>query len=516
MIRKVSIFTLGTLITRITGLLRESVFAYLYGASTSTDAFQVAFRIPNLLRDLFSEAALSASFVPTFCEKLKKKEPSDEIWRFASNLFNIILIFVGGIVLLLIFFSPSVVHFLGMGYKNVPGKLELTNNLTRIMLPFLLFVSLASLVMGILLSFGKFFIPAIAPVGFNLVSVTIPLATFSLFRFWNKDPIYAMAYGVLFGAIAQLVIQIPALKSKGFKYKLYFNLKESSAKRVFSLWLPMVLGLAGYQVNFAVNTFLITFLEEKSITYLNYAYRIMHLPAGLFGVAVGTVALQEFSFVGAEELKDKIDEAIRLTSILTLPVSAILIGLSYPVVQLLYERGRFTNLDTLYTARALFLYTFSVFPAACVRTFASIFYSLKNTKTPALIAAFIVALNIFLNLNLMRILRYLSFPLATSLVSFLHTAFLYLILRRRIGPLFKEDFIPFFFKIFLLSLLLGFFSHRTFLFLQRFKFSPPFLVFLPAVFSLLLFYLLSFPLKIKEVKNFGDAVFLGKGFKKSA
>lgn len=510
MVKKVSAFTLGTLISRITGLLRESVFAYLYGASNSTDAFQVAFRIPNLLRDLFSEASLSASFVPTFCEKIKRKESTDELSRFASNLFNIILIFVGAIVLLTIIFSPKIVQLLGMGYKSIPGKIDLTSHLTRIMLPFLLFVSLASLVMGILFSFGKFFIPAIAPASFNLVSIAIPLATFSFFSSLGKDPIYGMAYGVLFGAFAQFLFQMPTIKRRGLKYQFYLNLKDSEVRRVFSLWLPMVLGLASYQVNFAVNTFLITFLEEKSITYLNYAYRVMHLPAGLFGVAVGTVALQEFSLSSRAELKDKIEEALRLTSILTLPVSAILIGLSYPVVQLLYERGRFTNIDTLFTSRALFFYTFSVFPAACVRTFASTFYSLKDTKTPALIATFIVLLNILLNLNLMRTLRYLSFPLTTSLVSFLNTLLLSVFLKRRIGKLFKRDFISFLGKISLLSLCLGFFSYYTFLFLRKLNSSPLLLVFLPALFSLFLFYLLSFPLKISEIRNLGFLAHWGR------
>ncbi len=499
--RKVSSFTIGTLISRITGLLRESVFAYLYGASTSTDAFQVAFRIPNLLRDLFSEAALSASFVPTFVGKIKRKDSAEELWRFASNLFNLILIFVGGIVLLAILCSPAIVNLLGMGYKNIPQKIELTTALTRLMFPFLLFVSLASLMMGILFSFGNFFIPSIAPSFFNIISIIIPLITFKIFLASGKDPIYAMAYGVLFGALFQLLCQIPALRSKGFNYKLYLNLKDSEARRVFTLWIPMVFGLAAYQINFAVNTFLITFLAEKSITYLNYAYRIMHLPAGLFGVAVGTVALQEFSLVAKDEFQNKIDEALRLTAILTLPVSAILIALAYPVSQLLYERGQFTNIDTLYTSKALFLYTFAVFPSACVRTFAASFYSLKDTKTPAFIAIFIVALNIFINLKLMKILGYLSFPLATSLVSTLNAILLYTFLQRRVGRLVKGDFLFFIIKIGLLSLFLGILSHRLFLVLKQFNLSPLFQVFIPGMASLLIFYLLSFPLGLKEVKD---------------
>ncbi len=498
--RRVGSFTLGTLISRITGLARESVFAYLYGASMATDAFQVAFRIPNLLRDLFSEAALAASFVPTFCEKIKRQEREEDLWRFASNLGNLILIFVGGIVILAILFSPGIVNIIGMGYKNILGKIELTTALTRIMFPFLLFVALASLVMGILFSFGNFFIPSVSPAFFNIISILIPLFTFKVFLSMGKDPIYGMAYGVLLGAVFQLLCQIPALRRQGFRYKLYLSLQDAETRRVFALWVPMVFGLAAYQVNFAVNTFLITFLEERSITYLNYAYRVMHLPAGLFGVAVGTVALQEFSMVAKEELKERIDGALRLASVLTLPVSAILIGLAYPVTQLLYERGRFTNLDTLYTSQALFLYTFSVFPAACVRTFASSFYSLKDTKTPALIAVGIVALNILLNLSLMGRLRYLAFPLTLSLVSYLNAGLLYFLLQKRVGVLLGRDFLIFFVKVLSLSLFFGFFAYYGFLFFRG-KVSVFFQVFIPGLVSIILFYLLSFPLHLREINN---------------
>ncbi len=501
MLRKIGSFTIGTLLSRITGLLRESVFAYLYGASNATDAFQVAFRIPNLLRDLFSEAALSASFVPTFAEKVKRQEALENLWRFASNLFNIILLFLGGLVFLGILFSPALVKVLAMGYKSIPEKLALTSDLTRIMLPFLLFVSLASLMMGILFSFGKFFLPAFAPSSFNLVSILVPLITFSLFPSLGKDPIYGMAYGVLFGAVAQFLCQVPVLKRQGFRWTPYLNLKDTEARRVFYLWLPMVAGLAAYQVNFAVNTFLVTFLEEKSLTYLNYSYRIMHLPAGLFGVAIGTVALQEFAAQEREELKKKIEHALRLASLFTLPLSAILIGLAYPVSCLLYERGRFTKIDTLFTSRALFLYTFSVFPAAGVRVISSSFYSLKDTKTPASIAFFIVALNILINLFLMRYLRYLSFPLATSFVSYLNLFLLAISLRKRIGPFLKRGFFFFLPKIFLLSLLLGLFSHYLSNFLRSLKSPPLFQVGLPALFALFFFYLLSFPLQMREVRD---------------
>ncbi|MDH5683026.1 MAG: murein biosynthesis integral membrane protein MurJ, partial [candidate division WOR-3 bacterium] len=174
--RRVGSFTIGTLISRIMGLIRESVFAFLFGAGFSTDAFNAAFRIPNLFRDLFAESALSAAFVPTFVENLTKKDRK-EVWRFASNMFNTMIFFIGIIVIISIILSPWIVKIIAMGFAKIPGKQELTTTLTRIMFPFLLFVSLAAWAMGILNAFGRFFVPGVAPAFFNVFSIIVPVAS---------------------------------------------------------------------------------------------------------------------------------------------------------------------------------------------------------------------------------------------------------------------------------------------------------------------------------------------------
>jgi putative peptidoglycan lipid II flippase len=486
---KVFSFTLGTLISRITGLFREMVFAFLFGASYATDCFNVAFRIPNLLRDMFSETALSAAFVPTFCEKMKKGEKK-ELFLFASNVLNFLLLAVGGLTLLLIIFAPYVVKIISLGFSKESTKYLLTLKLTKIMLPFLFFISLASWAMGILISYGYFFISAFAQTVFNIISILIPLITYSLFLKAHLEPIFSMAYGVLFGSIGQFLFLLIFLKKTGYCYYLYLNLADASFKRVIKLYLPMLLGLAAYQINFFVNTILITFLEEKSITYLNYAYRIMHLPAGLFGVAVGSVSLCEFSLTEKEKLKEELFYPIKINTLIILPITLIFIILSLPLTQILYQRGRFTFTDSYYTAIALSLYSLLIFPSSLVRVFAAYFYSLKDTKTPAFIGFLSVALNIFLNLSLMKKIGFKAFPISSSIASFLNATLLYLLLKKKEKiNIFKERK-KFFLKILLLLIpfaFLNYFSFKLFSFLKL-----PLSLALPFTFIIALSYLYPF------------------------
>lgn len=470
---KVSSFTIGTLISRITGLLREIVFAYLFGASYATDAFNVAFRVPNLLRDMFSESALSAAFVPSFCEKMKKEEKKNmtkELSLFASNLLNLLILFVGMITLFLIIFSPYIVRIICLGFLENPIKFNLTLNLTRVMLPFLFFISLSSWVMGILISYGRFFISAVCSAIFNIFSILIPLLTYTLFLRLKLEPILGMAYGVLIGSIFQFLFLLIFLKKTGYRYYLYLSFSDPELKKVYRLYFPVVIGLAAYQVNFFVNTVLVTFLEEKSITYLNYAYRVMHLPAGLFGVAVGSVALAEFSFLEKRELKNNIFLPIKINITLLLPAALTFMILALPITRLLYERGRFTYQDAYFTAIALFLYSFLIFPSSLVRIFASAFYSLKDTKRPALVGFLAVFINIILNLYLMGKIGFKAFPISASIASFFQAIFLYILLKKRTQiNIFNKETKGFFLRISIylgLFSLLVYFSNKFFNFLR--------------------------------------------------
>jgi len=438
--RRVGLFTIGTLISRVLGVARESVFAYLFGAGMATDAFNVAFRIPNFLRDLFAESALSAAFVPTF---IARRQAGDErrTWRFAANVFNTIVLFIGLLVIFGMIFAPQVVVVIAWGFRTNPAQLALTTTLTRIMFPFLLFVVLAAWAMGILNSCGSFFIPASAPAAFNVFSALVPVVLYGFLRQKGIEPIVGMAYGVTIGAVAQLVVQLPRLHTFGFRYQPVLNLKDKDLHQVMRRWVPMIFGFASWQVNFLVNTLLLSFLPQGSVTWVSYAYRIQHLPAGLFGVAIGTVALAEYAGSAATErciVPERFKHALKLAAVLTLPAGVLLFVLAVPVVRLIYQHGRFTALDTVRTAQALALYALGVLPAALTRNCAAGFYALGDTKTPALVALGVVAGNIALNLILMRFIGFRSFPLTASLTQFLNFVILFYLLTRRQTNLFDR------------------------------------------------------------------------------
>jgi putative peptidoglycan lipid II flippase len=436
--RRVGAFSVGTLLSRVLGLVRESVFAYLFGAGFATDAFNVAFRIPNMLRDLFAESALSAAFVPTFVKSLHGDDRRQS-WAFASNMFNTVALVTGGLSILGIIFAPAVVRVIALGFASEPTKLHLTMVLTRIMFPFLLFVAIAAWAMGILNACGTFFIPAAAPAAFNVFSALVPLAAYGFLKTRGIDPILGMAWGVTIGAVAQYLIQVPSLRRQGFRWTPVINIHSPELRQVFRRWVPMILGFATWQINFMVNTFLLAFLPQGSVTWVNYAYRIQHLPAGLFGAAIESVSIAEFSHQMAKsdvsQLKGRFRHSVALVSVLTLPAAILLIALAAPVTRLIYQHGRFTPHDTVLTAQALALYCTGIWAAAATNIVAAGFYSTGDTRTPAVAAIGLVAGNIVINLVLMRVLGFRSFPLAASVTQLANFLVLFLILRKRTGGL---------------------------------------------------------------------------------
>jgi putative peptidoglycan lipid II flippase len=451
-------FTVGTVISRVFGLLRESVFAFLYGAGRSTDAFVAAFRIPNLLRDLFAETALSAAFVPILtAERQKSKEQQNLL---ASNVFNILLIVVGLIVALGIVLAPYLVKLIAFGFGDIPNKQALTASLAAIMFPFLLFVALAAWAMGYLNTEREFFFPSVAPAFFNIISIAIPLLSYAYFLRQGIDPIYAMAYGVLIGGLMQFLIQVPILFSKGFHYKLYVNFKDPSLHRILVLFVPVALGLAASRINVAVDTFLISFLEERSMTWLNYAFRIMHLPLGLFGIAVGTVALPTISKYVVEERFDEAKstffDSLKLVFFLTITTSIILAFLSQPTTRIIYERGRFTSFDTYATTQALILYIIGVPFIAGIRNVAAVFYAYRDAKTPMYASFIAVGLHVIISLGLMRIIGFRAFPLATTIASFVNLAILMRKLPSKIGQFELSLLVDYFVRLVIAAIIAGF------------------------------------------------------------
>jgi putative peptidoglycan lipid II flippase len=426
------------MLSRILGVVRESVFAYLFGAGFASDAFNVAFRIPNFLRDLFAESALSAAFVPAFVRSLRQ-EDREQTWRFAANTLNTLVLVLTVVVALCTLFAPSVVRVIALGFADEPAKFGLTVTLTRLMFPFLVLVAMAAWAMGVLNAGGRFFLPATAPAAFNVVSAALPIATYAWLKSRGVEPIVGMAWGVTLGAAAQFLVQVPGLARMGLRWRPVIDWRDPELRAVIRRWLPMILGFATWQVNFLINTFLLTFLREGSVTWVNYAYRIQHLPAGLFGAAIGSVAIAEYAHgvtgrdIGA--IRGRFGHAMGLVSVLTLPAALLLGVLAEPVVRLIYQHGRFTAADTTLTAQALALYCLGIWPAAATRNCAAGFYSVGDTRTPAFVAIGVVCANIAINLVLMRFIGFRSFPLAAGITQFANFGLLFLLLRRRTGGL---------------------------------------------------------------------------------
>ena len=473
--KSVRSFAIGTLISRVLGLVREAVFAHLYGTSNATDAFNVAFRIPNLLRDLFAETALSAGFVPVFTG-LKEKEGDRRAMVLANNLFFTLTLFGAIIVIIGIILSPLLTKILAPGFGSISGKIGLTASLTRITFPFLLFISLAAWSMGILNSYRIFFIPSLAPAVFNIVSIAIPISTYAFLIKMGVDPIYGMAIGVTVGGLGQFLIQMPFVLKRGLRFRLHINLNDPNLRRILFLLLPVVAGLTATRINVAVDMLLISLLEPKSLTYINYAYRIMHLPIGLLGVAISTVALPTLSAAFArkkrEELKGTIIDSLTHVLILTIPASIFIAILATPICQFVYEHGRFLPIDTKYTAQALLLYIIGVPFVAGSKSLASAFYSIKKPRVPMIASIFSVILNIGLNLTLMWSLRFRAFPLSTSISSAFYYGYLIFYLHNEIPSLDLREITPVLIKVIVLSGLavaLGYFvfsAVRTFLIIR--------------------------------------------------
>ncbi len=454
--RAAGIVSLATLVSRALGLIREQVFAAFFGAGFAVDAFQVAFRIPNLLRDLFAEGAMSAAFVPTLTQ-VQEREGREAAMRLANLVINFLLVTVSAVCLLGVLFADRLVPWMAPGFGQVPGKLELTTQMTRIMTPFLLLVALAAAVMGVLNTRRIFFIPAIAPTMLNLALIAAGFVLSPLCPRFGLQPIVGMAFGVLLGGLGQLLIQVPSLRAQGFRWRPAISFRDPGVIRIVTLMAPAAVGLAATQVNIFVNTFLASMLRQGSVSWLNYAYRLMQLPIGLFGVAIATVTLAEVSRHAARrempELKRTISFSLRFGLFLTLPATMILMALAHPIVALLYQHGRFGPEDSVQTAQALWGYALGLSAFSAVRVLVPVYYSLGMTRIPVMISFVTIAVNIVLNLALMHPLQHAGLALATSIASVLNFVLLFEMLRRKIGPMGGRVLARSGGKIFLASLL---------------------------------------------------------------
>ncbi len=424
----------ATFFSRILGYLRDMVIAYFFGAGMATDAFFVAFRIPNTLRRLFGEGSLTVSFIPVFSEYVEHREEED--WRdLVNGAFTLLSILLAGASLLGIVFAPWVVRVIAPGFTD-PEKFRLTVSLIRIVFPYLFFIGLVALSMGVLNTFGHFTAPALAPA---LLNISMIASAFLLFR-QISPPVMALALGVVVGGTAQLLFQIPFLIKKGIGLRPSFHFwSHPGIRKIGGLMLPGVLGTAVAQINIFVSTILASLLKEGSISFLYFAYRLIEFPLGIFAVALGTAALPSFSRLVTQkrssEFRDTLAFSIRLVFFLTIPATIGLIVLRVPTIHLLFQRGAFDFQKTLMTAQALLFYAVGLWAIAGARIVAPAFFALQDMRSPVKVAVLALIGNVLLGLLLMFPLKHSGLALANSLAATLNFLLLTALMAKKIGAL---------------------------------------------------------------------------------
>jgi len=432
--RAAGIISLLTLLSRVLGLVREQVFAALLGAGLYGDAFRAAFKVPNLLRDLFAEGALSAAFVPTYARALKS-DGKEAAFRLASRLMTLLSVVLAALVLLGLAFAPQLVRLLAPGFEQVPGKAEFTVVLTRVMLPFLPLVSFAAVAMGILNAHERFATPAFAPAAFNLATIGWAAGLWA-FGYGPEKVAFGWAVGTLIGGAAQFLIQVPGLMREGWRFSFDWAPSDPGLRAIGRLMAPATVGLAAVQVNIFVNTIFASG-QPGAVSWLEYAFRILYLPIGIFGVAVGTVVTTRLAHSAAAadlgEMRRTLQESLRLLFFLTLPSTAGLMVLGRPIVRLLYERGRFHAGDTDSTAAALAFFAIGLVAYTSVKVLAPAFYALGRPRVPLMASACAVATNLVVIATLHRVFGFRAIALGTALGSVVNALVLASVLERRVG-----------------------------------------------------------------------------------
>jgi putative peptidoglycan lipid II flippase len=461
--RSASKVSIAVMCSRVLGLIREQAFAVLFGAGFAFDAFVVAFRIPNLLRDLFGEGALSAAFVTVFSD-YDETRGAEATWKLAGNVLVFITILLSIITLIGILFADKIVLALvDADFEKIPDKIALTHLLTMIMFPFLIFISLSSVVMGILNTKGRFFIPALASSFFNLGSIVGGVSLAYLLSENGQPSIVGMAIGTLIGGMLQLGGQLPSLARTDFKFMPHLNLKDPGLYRILKLMAPAVFGLAALQINIFINTYFASSLQEGSLSWLNYAFRFFQFPVGVFGVAISVASLPLLSRQAATKdftrLKETFTASLTMAFSLTIPATVGLVLLADPIIRIIFEHGNFTAVDTYKTAEALRYYALGLFAYASVKVMVPVFYALDDTRYPVVGSFLAVGANILIILLTITTLQHKALALSISGAMTANFLFLGIILYRKLEGYSLPYLTTGLVKVFSAALLMGLYLH---------------------------------------------------------
>lgn len=455
--RSASVVGAAVFLSRILGLVREQVFAAFFGAGRAFDAYVIAMRLPSLFRDLLAEGALSAAFVKTFAHTLER-EGDARAWRLASLVFSTLALTVGLLVSALMLFAPWVVDAMAHGFDA--DKRLLTVSLTRVMFPFLFMVALGAVAMGALNAKHVYGVPALASSLFNISSVVVGLlVAFALEPQYMLDTLRAvlaghaphaadvaqerailgMAFGVLVGGVVQFLWQLPALRRQGFRYQPGIDLRDPGLRGVLRLMGPAVLGAAAVQINVFVNSGFASDLGNGAVSWLNYAFRLMQFPIGVFGVAIATATLPAISRATARgdqaQFRSTLAASLRLVLFLTVPSAIGLIALAEPIIALIYQRGNFGAADTRDTAAALACYAGGLVGYSLIKVLAPAFYALDDARTPARISLLSIGVNFAMCSLLVGPFGHRGLALSTAVVATANALLLLWLLRARSGPL---------------------------------------------------------------------------------
>jgi putative peptidoglycan lipid II flippase len=427
---------IATLASRVLVLARETVLAALFGAGNEMDAFVVAFRIPNLVRDLFAEGAMSAAFVPTFTRHLTLRGKEDA-WRLGNHVINALIVATGAIVVTGFVFSRPLVAAYAGDYASVPGKLELTIKLTRVMLPFLTLAALAAAAMGMLNSLRHYFLPALAPAAFNVVTIACAVGLTPLMPSLGEPRIMAIAIATILGGLGQLAVQWPSLRREGYRYQPILDHREPGLRQVLLLMGPGTLGLAATQVNLFVSTQLAVGQGTGAVSWLQYAFRLIYVPIGLFGVSIATAVLPAVARHAAmddrQAISGTVARGIGLMLMVNVPATVGLILLAGPIVRLLLERGHFLASDTTATAAAVRYYAIGLVGFSTTRIVSPVFYALGRSRIAVMLSTISIAVNLALSLALVGAMGFRGLALSTSLAAIVNGGLSLALLRRRLG-----------------------------------------------------------------------------------
>ncbi len=431
--RAAGVLGAATMLSRIMGMVRDMVVSRLFGAGLYTDAFFAAFQIPNMLRRFFAEGALTSAFVPTFSEYYTKR--GEEEARALTNVcFTALTIVMAVITIAGIVFSPQLVHLMFPGFSANPEKLSVTILLNRLMFPYIFFVSLVALCMGILNTLRHFFTPAISTVFLNISMILAALLLHDRFQV----PIVALAVGVLIGGLLQLGMQLPVLYRMGFPVRPNFDLGHPALRKIALLMGPSVFGVGVYYLNITVGSILASLLPEGSVSYLYYAQRLFEFPQGIFTVSVAQAVLPSMSRQAAagdmDALKESLSYGVRLTLFITIPAMVGLIFCATPIFSLLFMGGAFDYAKAVNCGTALLYYSLGLTFVALVRVLVPAFYALQDTKTPVKTAFVAFLLNLLFSLALMGPMMHGGLALASSLSALGNMLLLLWLLRKKIGP----------------------------------------------------------------------------------